>query len=108
MATSGHGSSSSSTPRDASASASTDVSDSNLKECEAYVAKHNIHRLLKDCIVQLCLSKPDNPTAFLREHFDKLERDQRRKQSVRNANQNGGLDAMEVLYIVYSHVKRNM
>ena len=97
MATSGHGSSSSSTPRDASASASTDVSDSNLKECEAYVAKHNIHRLLKDCIVQLCLSKPDNPTAFLREHFDKLERDQRRKQSVRNANQNGGLDAMEVL-----------
>jgi len=95
MATSGHGSSSSSTPRDASASASSDVTDSNLKECEDYVAKHNIHKLLKECIVQLCITKPDNPTAFLREHFDKLEREQRRKQSVRNANQNGGLDAME-------------
>ena len=96
MATSGHGSSSSSTPRDASASASSDVTDTNLKECEAYVAKHKIHQLLKDCIVQLCLSRPDNPTAFLREHFDKLEREQRRKQSVRNANRNGALDAMEV------------
>ena len=92
MATSGHGSSSSSTPRDASAAASFGHSEPSVKECEAYVAKHEIHRVLKDCIVQLCMTRPDNPIVFLREHFDKLEREQRRNA---RAAQNG-LDAMEV------------
>lgn len=45
-----------------------------IKECEEYVEKHNIQVLLKDAIVQLCISKPDNPHKFLREHFEKLER----------------------------------
>ena len=54
---------------------STNQSDDNtLKECEAYVSKHNIKDLLKDCIVQLCLKKPDNPIAFLKQHFEKLEK----------------------------------
>jgi len=57
---------------------STNQSDDNtLKECEAYVSKHNIKDLLKDCIVQLCLKKPDNPIAFLKQHFEKLEKDQK-------------------------------
>lgn len=45
-----------------------------LRECEAYVQTHNIQQILKDCIVQLCVSRPSNPISFLREHFQKLER----------------------------------
>lgn len=30
--------------------------------------------MLKDCIVQLCLSKPENPITFLKEYFTALER----------------------------------
>lgn len=45
-----------------------------LRECEAYVQTHNVQQILKDCIVQLCVNRPANPIAFLREHFQKLER----------------------------------
>ncbi len=45
-----------------------------MAECEDYVARHQIQQILKDCIVQLCVSRPDNPVAFLREYFQKLER----------------------------------
>jgi len=48
--------------------------EQSLRECEAYVARHNIQQILKDCIVQLCVSRPDNPASFLREYFQKLER----------------------------------
>merc|ERR1711874_162390 len=36
---------------------------------------HDIQKILKECIVQLCVSRPDNPISFLREYFQKLERD---------------------------------
>merc|ERR1712071_441573 len=49
--------------------------EQSLRECEAYVARHNIQQILKDCIVQLCVTRPDNPTSFLREYFQKLERE---------------------------------
>ena len=48
--------------------------DQTLKECEAYVSKHSIKDLLKDCIVQLCLRKPDHPITFLKQHFERLEK----------------------------------
>jgi len=48
--------------------------EQSLRECEAYVQRHNIQPLLKDCIVQLCVSRPENPISFLREYFQKLER----------------------------------
>ena len=48
--------------------------EQSLRECEAYVQKHNIQQILKDCIVQLCVSRPENPLSFLREYFQKLER----------------------------------
>ena len=48
--------------------------EQSLRECEAYVSRHNIQQILKDCIVQLCVSRPDNPVSFLREYFQKLER----------------------------------
>ncbi|KAF2347245.1 cAMP-dependent protein kinase regulatory subunit dimerization-anchoring domain, partial [Trinorchestia longiramus] len=47
--------------------------ESRLRECEAYVQRHNVQQMLKDAIVSLCVSRPENPKAFLRDHFDKLE-----------------------------------
>lgn len=52
----------------------TPAEDQTLKECESYVNKHNVKELLKDCIVQLCLKKPENPISFLRQHFEKLDK----------------------------------
>lgn len=48
--------------------------EQGFRECEAYVQRHNIQQILKDAIVNLCVSKPDNPIAFLRDYFNKLER----------------------------------
>lgn len=45
-----------------------------LRECEYYIQTHRIQGLLKDCIVQLCVTRPENPVSFLREYFQKLER----------------------------------
>lgn len=45
-----------------------------LHQCENYIQNHSIQSLLKDCIVQLCLHKPENPVTFLRQYFQKLER----------------------------------
>ena len=47
--------------------------EQSLKDCEAYVQKHYIQQVLKDCIVQLCIHRPDNPTSFLKDYFSKLE-----------------------------------
>lgn len=48
--------------------------EQSLRECEVYVQRHNIQQILKDCIVQLCISRPDNPVPFLRDYFEKLEK----------------------------------
>uniref|UniRef100_H3AWD7 Protein kinase cAMP-dependent type I regulatory subunit beta n=1 Tax=Latimeria chalumnae TaxID=7897 RepID=H3AWD7_LATCH len=58
----------------ATSSASTVEEDESLKGCELYVQKHNIQQILKECIVNLCITKPDRPMKFLREHFEKLEK----------------------------------
>ncbi|XP_077296909.1 protein kinase, cAMP-dependent, regulatory subunit type 1 isoform X1 [Arctopsyche grandis] len=50
--------------------------EQGLRECEAYIQGHNIQLLLKDCIVQLCVSRPANPVVFLRQYFQRLEREQ--------------------------------
>nr|ADD24423.1 cAMP-dependent protein kinase type I regulatory subunit [Lepeophtheirus salmonis] len=47
----------------------------SLRECEDYIERHGIQGTLKECIVQLCISKPSNPLSFLREYFQKLEKD---------------------------------
>lgn len=44
-----------------------------MRECENYVQKHNVQQLLKDCIVQLCINRPENPVTFLKEYFENLE-----------------------------------
>ncbi|CAH1795071.1 unnamed protein product [Owenia fusiformis] len=48
----------------------------SLREVEAYVKEHNIQQILKECIVQLCVSRPGNPHTFLREYFEKLEKEE--------------------------------
>jgi len=47
--------------------------ENSLRECEAYVQQHNVQQMLKDAIVSLCVTRPENPKAFLRDHFAKLE-----------------------------------
>ncbi|KAL4239998.1 cAMP-dependent protein kinase type I-alpha regulatory subunit [Mactra antiquata] len=47
--------------------------EQSLRECENYVQKHNVQQLLKECIVQLCINRPENPVTFLREYFENLE-----------------------------------
>ncbi|MCJ8739504.1 hypothetical protein PDJAM_G00048060 [Pangasius djambal] len=48
--------------------------DESLRGCEVFVQKHNIQQILKECIVSLCIAKPERPMKFLREHFEKLEK----------------------------------
>lgn len=55
-------------------SSSTLEEDESLKSCEIFVQKHNIQQILKECIVNLCIAKPERPMKFLREHFEKLEK----------------------------------
>uniref|UniRef100_A0A672PQK3 cAMP-dependent protein kinase type I-beta regulatory subunit n=1 Tax=Sinocyclocheilus grahami TaxID=75366 RepID=A0A672PQK3_SINGR len=50
--------------------------DESLKGCEVFVQKHNIQQILKECIVNLCIAKPERPMKFLREHFEKLEKEE--------------------------------
>lgn len=54
--------------------ASTLEEEQSLRECENYIQTHSIQRVLKDCIVQLCVIRPENPISFLRQYFQKLER----------------------------------
>nr|AAW24698.1 SJCHGC09288 protein [Schistosoma japonicum] len=44
-----------------------------MREVEDYVKQYNVQKLLRDCIVNLCLYRPSNPIAFLREYFAELE-----------------------------------
>ncbi|XP_029632696.1 cAMP-dependent protein kinase type I-alpha regulatory subunit isoform X3 [Salmo trutta] len=66
----------------------------SLRECELYVQKHNIQQLLKDCIVQLCTSRPDRPMAFLREYFERLEKEEA-KQNQQQQKSNSRSDSRE-------------
>jgi len=47
-------------------------SEQTVKDCEIYIAKHDIQNVLVDSIVQLCLKKPSNPIEFLANYFTKL------------------------------------
>ncbi|KAI0982448.1 hypothetical protein GJ496_005644 [Pomphorhynchus laevis] len=43
-----------------------------VKECEEYITSHNIQDILRNCIVQLCINKPEDPISFLCKHFERL------------------------------------
>ena len=48
-----------------------------MQECKEYVERHRVQQLVKDAIVQLCIQKPENPVAFLKLHFQRLELERR-------------------------------
>ncbi|KAJ1067304.1 hypothetical protein K5549_010422 [Capra hircus] len=48
--------------------------DDGLRACELYVQRCGVQQVLRECIVQLCLAKPERPMRFLREHFERLEK----------------------------------
>uniref|UniRef100_A0A8B9FTN1 cAMP-dependent protein kinase type I-alpha regulatory subunit n=1 Tax=Amazona collaria TaxID=241587 RepID=A0A8B9FTN1_9PSIT len=60
----------------AASSSSSSEEERSLRECELYVQNHNIQQLLKDCIVQLCTVRPERPMGFLREYFERLEKEE--------------------------------
>ncbi|NWU62143.1 KAP0 kinase, partial [Pterocles burchelli] len=60
----------------AASSSSSSEEERSLRECELYVQKHNIQQILKDCIVQLCTVRPERPMGFLREYFERLEKEE--------------------------------
>ena len=63
---------------------------SSVKEHEDYIQRHDIPRLLKDCLVQLCQQKPENPIHFIRVYFEKIENERGgTSSSSRNPAQNG-------------------
>ena len=45
-----------------------------LRDAESYVKEHDIQRIVKECVVQLCIHRPDNPYSFLKQHFSTLEK----------------------------------
>lgn len=53
--------------------ASNSYDELNVDDCELYVQRHNIQQILKDCIVQLCIAKPERPLTFFRQYFQKLD-----------------------------------
>uniref|UniRef100_A0A672YMM1 cAMP-dependent protein kinase type I-alpha regulatory subunit n=1 Tax=Sphaeramia orbicularis TaxID=375764 RepID=A0A672YMM1_9TELE len=69
--------------------------EQRLRECEQYVQKHNIQQLLKDCIIQLCTSRPDRPMAFLRDYFDRLEKEETQQLTLQQKSGTLRLDSHE-------------
>ncbi|XDB64732.1 hypothetical protein AB1E18_018038 [Capra hircus] len=53
--------------------------DDGLRACELYVQRCGVQQVLRECIVQLCLAKPERPMRFLREHFERLEKEENRQ-----------------------------
>ncbi|XP_034448231.1 protein kinase, cAMP-dependent, regulatory, type I, alpha (tissue specific extinguisher 1) a isoform X1 [Hippoglossus hippoglossus] len=69
--------------------------EQSLRECEQYVQKHNIQQLLKDCIIQLCTARPEQPMAFLRDYFEKLEKQEEAKQIASQQKSSSWSDSRE-------------
>ncbi|XP_037094005.1 cAMP-dependent protein kinase type I regulatory subunit-like isoform X1 [Pollicipes pollicipes] len=66
--------------------------EQSLRECENYIQHHNVQQILKDCIVQLCINRPDNPVSYLRDYFQTLEREQTRESRKPPASPEDGDD----------------
>ncbi|VDK21425.1 unnamed protein product [Taenia asiatica] len=47
--------------------------DLYAQELDNYVKQHNIHKILRESIVNVCLYRPDDPIRFLREYFEALD-----------------------------------
>ncbi|VDD74398.1 unnamed protein product [Mesocestoides corti] len=47
--------------------------DLYIQELEDYIRQHQIQKILRESIVNLCLYRPNDPIRFLREYFESLE-----------------------------------
>ncbi|XP_059612863.1 cAMP-dependent protein kinase type I regulatory subunit isoform X1 [Phlebotomus argentipes] len=61
------------------------LEEQSLRECENYIQTHSIQQILKNCIVQLCVRQPENPISFLRQYFQRLEREQAKLDASKQA-----------------------
>lgn len=51
------------------------MAEVTVQECEDYVQKHQIQPLLKAAIEVLCKERPENPIKFLKEYFERLDKE---------------------------------
>ena len=51
---------------------------SQHESSEQYIHDNNIQVILKDAIKELCSRRPERPLAFLRDHFGRLDVEDRR------------------------------
>lgn len=68
----------------------------SIAECEGYVREHDIHNILRNCIIQLCIHKPDLPVKFLKEHFEKLEKEEEKKSELEGKGEKTSQEATPV------------
>ena len=65
------------------------MAEVTVQECEDYVQKHQIQPLLKTAIETLCKERPDNPIKYLKEYFERLD-----KEKVSGLRNSGCLEAL--------------
>lgn len=46
-----------------------------VQDCEDYIEQNGIQAILKECIAKICQERPDRPFKWLREYFEKLEKE---------------------------------
>lgn len=51
------------------------ASQASVQECEAYIEQHGIQAILKECIARICQDRPAKPYKWLREYFEKLDKE---------------------------------
>uniref|UniRef100_A0A8C4PVS7 Protein kinase, cAMP-dependent, regulatory, type I, beta n=1 Tax=Eptatretus burgeri TaxID=7764 RepID=A0A8C4PVS7_EPTBU len=69
--------------------------EGGVRECELYVQKHGIQAVLKESIVQLCVARPERPMRFLREHFERLERQEEAALAVSRRRSSSQIEGRE-------------
>ncbi|ESO00933.1 hypothetical protein HELRODRAFT_185745 [Helobdella robusta] len=47
----------------------------NIEDIEGYVRHFDIHNHMRDCIIQLCVNRPENPFSFIRDFFEKINKE---------------------------------
>ncbi|XP_064407002.1 cAMP-dependent protein kinase type I-alpha regulatory subunit-like [Halichondria panicea] len=47
----------------------------SVQDCEDYIEQHGVQAILKECIAKICQTRPERPYRWLREYFEKLEKE---------------------------------
>ncbi|VDM16629.1 unnamed protein product [Hydatigera taeniaeformis] len=65
--------------------------DLYAQELDDYVKRHNIHKILRESIVNVCLYRPDDPIRFLREYFEALDTSSSHTEPASNRSSNSAV-----------------